>query len=154
MAETIHATAVLAGRNGILIRGASGSGKSSLAAALIERGAALVADDRLHIAARNGRLIASAPAAIAGQMEMRGRGIVRVPHERSAVVRLVVDMVPDGELERMPEAGQTSTEVSGISLPWQAVTGDLQKAVMLVRAALEALSQDRDMSLRPERVWG
>ena len=39
--ETVHATAVLVGADGVLIRGASGSGKSALALALIERGARL-----------------------------------------------------------------------------------------------------------------
>lgn len=154
MAETIHGTAVLAGASGILVRGVSGAGKSSLAAALIERGAKLIADDRVHVAARSGRLVASAPAAIAGQMEMRGRGVVQSPHERSAVVRLVVDLVPENEFERMPDAVQMSTEICGITLPRQPVTGDLQKAVMLVRAALEALSPHCNISLRPERVWG
>jgi serine kinase of HPr protein (carbohydrate metabolism regulator) len=154
VAETIHGTAVLAGADGVLVRGASGAGKSSLAAAMIERGARLIADDRVHVAARSGRLLASAPAATAGQMEMRGRGVVSVPHEQSAVVRLVVDIVGEGEFERMPEASAMSTEICGITLPRQAVTGDLQKAVMLVCTALEALSSHRNITLRPERLWG
>ena len=154
MAETIHGTAVLAGANGILIRGASGAGKSGLAAALIERGAKLIADDRVHVAARNGRLLVSAPAAIAGQMEMRGRGVIQLPHERSAVVCLVTDIVAADAFERMPEPSKTATEISGITLPRQIVTGDLQKAVMLVCAALEALSPHRNINLRPEKLWG
>ena len=154
MAETIHGTAVLAGANGVLVRGASGAGKSGLAAALIERGARLIADDGVHVAARNGRLLVSAPGAIAGQMEMRGRGIERFPHERSAVIRLVVDIVPADAFERMPEPSQMSAEISGISLPRQIVTGDVQKAVMLVGTALEALSPHRNINLRPEKLWG
>ena len=154
MAETIHGTAVLAGASGILIRGASGAGKSGLAAALIERGARLIADDRAHVAAWNGRLLVSAPAAIAGQMEMRGRGIERFPHERSAVVRLLVDILPTDAFERMPEPSRMSAEISGLTLPRQIVTGDIQKAVMLVRAALEALSPHRNINLRPEKLWG
>jgi len=154
MAETIHGTAVLAGANGILIRGASGAGKSGLAAALIERGAKLIADDRVHVAARNGRLLVSAPAAIAGQMEMRGRGVIQLPHERSAVVCLVADIVAADAFERMPEPSRMATEICGITLPRQIVTGDLQKAVMLVCAALEALSPHRNINLRPEKLWG
>jgi hypothetical protein len=91
---------------------------------------------------------------MAGQMEMRGRGVIRLPHEQSAVVRLVVDIAPVDAFERMPESSQMSTEISGITLPRQIVTGDIQKAVMLVRAALEALSPHRNINLRPEKLWG
>src|SRR5688572_192741 len=92
MSETIHATAVLAGADGVLIRGPSGSGKSMLAFALVQRGARLISDDRVHLSACHGRLIATAPGLISGKLELRGRGLMEVPHERSAVIRLLVDM--------------------------------------------------------------
>jgi len=76
---------------GILIRGPSGAGKSLLAARLIEGGGILVADDRVCLSARSGRLVAVALAATAGLLEVRGRGLVRMPHERCAVVRLAVE---------------------------------------------------------------
>lgn len=74
----IHATAIAIGEAGILIRGASGSGKSVLALALIAlaaqggRFARLVADDRVELAARGGRLVARPVAPLEGIVERRG----------------------------------------------------------------------------------
>jgi serine kinase of HPr protein (carbohydrate metabolism regulator) len=154
MAETIHATAVLAGANGLLIRGPSGSGKSSLALALIERGARLVADDRVHVAACDGRLVAAAPARISGRLELRGRGLIDVPRERHCVLRLVVDIVSGDALERMPEDDQFTAMLLGIALPRQPVPAAPERALTLVGAALDALSPGGNMGLRSERVWG
>jgi hypothetical protein len=49
-AEALHAGAVLAGGGAIAVLGASGAGKTSLLAALLERGYPLVADDVLVLA--------------------------------------------------------------------------------------------------------
>ena len=83
---TIHASAVLTGARAVLIRGPAGSGKSRLALNLIQaaaRGqlifARLVADDRVHIEAAHGRLIARPPATLAGLLEVRGWGIAQLP---------------------------------------------------------------------------
>lgn len=82
-AGTLHATVVLVGEAGILIRGRSGAGKSRLARLILAEAAArglfarLVADDRVRVAARGGRLVASRIPAIAGWIEMRGHGLVR-----------------------------------------------------------------------------
>jgi HPr kinase/phosphorylase len=154
MAETLHATAVLAGVNGLLIRGPSGSGKSSLALALIKRGARLVADDRVHVAACDGRLVAGAPARISGRLELRGRGLIDVPHERNCVLRLVVDIVSGEALERMPEDNQLTVMLLGIELPRQPVPAVAERALTLVGAALDALSPGGNMGLRSARVWG
>ncbi len=81
--ETVHASAVLVGEHGVLIRGASGSGKSSLVLGLIDRDPSstrLIADDRVHLDADRGRLVAAAPDTIAGKLEVRGQGIVEVAH--------------------------------------------------------------------------
>ncbi|WP_018700468.1 HPr kinase/phosphorylase [Amorphus coralli] len=146
--ETVHATCLLIGRHGVLIRGASGSGKTALAGALIDaaqaRGgfACLVADDRVSLAAINGRLVARVPDTIAGLMEIRGRGIERVDHEPAAVVRLVVDMVPQGEVDRLPDDAARITEIEGIRLPLQAVSGHDWPALASVRAALARLADE------------
>jgi HPr kinase/phosphorylase len=154
MSETVHATALSWGRAGLLIRGASGAGKSSLALALIGRGARLVADDRVHLSACHGRLIATAPSAVAGSIELRGRGILPVPHERSAIVRLVVDIVAAEELERMPDEPHLRSEILGLGLPRQAVTGVAERAIPLIEAALGGFAPHGDMGLRSPRVWG
>jgi HPr kinase/phosphorylase len=122
---TVHASAVLVGARAVLIRGASGVGKSRLAWQLIEagRGGAvrfvkLVGDDRVHLQATGGRLLVRPAEALAGLIELRGVGIVRRDHEPCAVVGLVVDLgAPDGE--RLPERRESVIE--GIALPRLAV---------------------------------
>lgn len=138
MSETVHGTAVLVGADGVLIRGESGAGKSALALALIERGGRLIADDRLTLSALNDRVVASAPQATLGKIELRGLGVISVPHERSGVIRLVADIVDEEGLERMPEQHQLSTTLVGIALPRQPVPTATDRAVRLVEAALSA----------------
>lgn len=151
MSETVHGTAVLVGADGVLIRGGSGSGKSALALRLIESGGRLVADDQVALSSCHGRLVASAPRATAGLIELRGRGPIAVPYERSVVIRLVADIVDaegDAEgLERMPEAHQLTETLLGIALPRQPVPGTPEEAVPLVRAALGELSPQSDKGL-------
>ncbi len=116
-----HATCVVLGEAGVLIRGESGSGKSSLGLALLERAAArglfaaLVADDRVRIALRHGRLVARPHPAIAGRIEVRGLGLLGRPAEEACLLRLVVDLVPAAP--RLPEPGAERADLLGISLP-------------------------------------
>ena len=49
----LHATAVAVAGRGLLIRGASGSGKSGLALEMMARGAQLVSDDRVIVSDRD-----------------------------------------------------------------------------------------------------
>jgi HPr kinase/phosphorylase len=64
---------------GVLIRGASGIGKSETALGLIERGYSLVADDVTRITSFEGReLMATAPDLTRNHMEVRGIGIINV----------------------------------------------------------------------------
>ena len=120
--DEIHAGCVVIGEAGILIRGASGSGKSCLARHLIDaaqRGgvfARLVADDRVALSTQHGRLIARPNRAIAGKMEVRGLGIVAAPHEDAAVIRLVADCVAETP-PRLPEDTERSVTIAGIALP-------------------------------------
>jgi HPr kinase/phosphorylase len=122
-AATVHASAVLVGARAVLIRGPSGSGKSQLALDLIDAArtgalvfARLVADDRVHLEPANGRLLARPAAALAGLIEVRGVGLMRVAHEPSAVVGLVVDLAVE-DAQRLPDAAGRTTEISGIKLP-------------------------------------
>ncbi len=147
MSEAVHGTAVLVGADGVLIRGESGSGKSALALSLIGRGARLIADDRLTLSSCHGRIVASAPRATAGLIELRGRGILSVPHETSGVIRLVVDIVDEDGLERLPEEHQLTTALLGIALPRQPVPPATERAAALVEAALQALSSHSDKGL-------
>ena len=88
----VHGAAVAVAGRGVLILGGSGSGKSALALAMIGRGAALVADDRVILERRGGALVARAPATIAGLIEARGVGILRLPALAEAPLVAVVDL--------------------------------------------------------------
>ena len=140
--STVHGSAVLLAETGILIRGASGSGKSALVLELLaadpER-ARLVADDRVVLTTANGRLLAGAPAAIAGLIELRGVGLLRRPFVAPVVIRLVVDFVPAEAGSRLPEAAAAETAVEGIVLPRLALPIGAAGAALKLRAALGGL---------------
>jgi serine kinase of HPr protein (carbohydrate metabolism regulator) len=109
--ENLHGTAIALAGSAVLIRGASGSGKSDLAlrclalapSALITSPAMLVADDRVLVTRIGDRLKAEAPPAIRGKLEVRGVGIVSVPYAPSADLALVADLVTAAEVERLPD---------------------------------------------------
>lgn len=110
-----HGTTVAIDGQAVLLRGPSGSGKSDLALRLIDGGAQLVADDRTDLEVRDGRLWARVPDTIAGKLEVRGFGIVQVPHLDMAPVTLVAELVPLDQVERMPEP--ETTTLLDLSLP-------------------------------------
>jgi HPr kinase/phosphorylase len=140
--KTIHGSAVLLGERGILVRGASGSGKSTLVLELLAadpRGARLVADDRVIVAAAHGRLLADVPAEIAGLIEMRGVGLVRRRHVAPVVVRLVVDLLAAEACSRLPEAREAQAELEGIVLPRLALPIGVGGGAARVSAAASAI---------------
>lgn len=115
--------AVVLGEKGVLICGASGTGKSSLALALIEawslRGdfAQLVGDDRICARVCGGRALLSAHRAIAGLAEWRGLGLIAQEFEGCAVLALIVDLeLPDtfAERPRLPEPDDFKGEFMGL----------------------------------------
>ena len=114
MQTLLHASCVAIDGVAVLLRGPSGSGKSDLALRLIDCGARLVADDQVALGTENGRLIARAPAALAGLLEVRGIGIVRIPPAESAPVVLIIDLDQDGQIERLPEL--ENIEFQGVSV--------------------------------------
>lgn len=116
-AVNIHATAVLVDGHGVLIRGPSGAGKSLLALELLARraGSRLVADDRVDVEPGGRGLLMRAPPALAGRIELRGRGIIARPFVSPAPVDLVVDLVDD--LVRMLEEAALTTDLLGVTLP-------------------------------------
>ena len=138
-APSEHGSAVLAGARAVLIRGPSGSGKSRLALALLAaadrlRFVRLVADDRVHLEARHGRLLARPADTLKGLVEVRGLGIRSVAYEPVAVVGLVVDLAA-ADAERLPKSARRETVVAGIKLPRLAVAAG-QDALPAVLAVL------------------
>ena len=95
----IHASCAARDGAGVLLLGAPGSGKSELVLRLLDHGFRLVADDRVEVSGG----VARAPAALAGLLEVRGLGIVRLPHEAQVRLALAVTLdPPEGGWERMP----------------------------------------------------
>ncbi len=125
---TVHATTVAIGEAGILIRGASGAGKSVLALALIDQArlagqfARLVADDRSRLTAQGGRLLARPVAPLEGLIERRGLGLTPEPHQPAVVLRLIVDLA-GAEPARMPEPEDLVETLAGVDLPRLTVMG-------------------------------
>lgn len=141
MTTPTHHASVVALRHmgawrGVLIRGRSGSGKSDLALRLMDQGARLIADDRVHLWASNGCLYARAPATISGMIEVRGLGIVATSPLDMCRIRLIVDLI-DTAPERMPEAEFTS--LADIQLPRLEINPRPMSASTVVARAIEAL---------------
>ncbi|NVE94638.1 HPr kinase/phosphorylase [Altererythrobacter lutimaris] len=111
--QTMQASAVSIGGRAVLIRGAPGSGKSSLALALIDRGAELIGDDGVSLEWTGNRVVASPPPNIAGLLEIRGVGIAEFVSV-SAPVSLLIDL--DRESERLPKATETK-DLLGCAIP-------------------------------------
>jgi len=128
---TVHASCVLVGARAVLIRGPSGSGKSRLALELVQaaasgnlRFARLVADDRVHLAAAGGHLLARPAEKLAGLIEIRGVGLLRLPYEPRALVGIVVDLGAENA-SRLPNPAQRQVAIDGILLPRLAVAAGL-----------------------------
>jgi len=146
--ETIHASAALVGARAVLVRGPSGSGKSSFVLALLRatqsgafRFVRLIADDRAGLSAANGRLIVRPAEALKGLIEARGLGILRFPYEPAAIVGSVVDLgVPDSK--RLPPQAERETIIAGVRLARLAVAPGMDPLPLfrnfLDRACLEA----------------
>ena len=135
----LHATAVAIDGRAILLRGASAAGKSDLALRLIDAGARLIADDQSELFRRGDSLIVRAPATIAGLLEVRGIGIVRLDALAEAPVALLVDLVPLETLERLP-VRRTET-ILGLALPRIELAPLEASAAAKLRLALRAFTK-------------
>jgi serine kinase of HPr protein (carbohydrate metabolism regulator) len=145
--DNIHATGLVLGGTGLILRGPSGSGKSLLALELLDEwearglGGRLVSDDRVEIEVTEAGLLMHAPKTIEGLVELRGRGIVNRPFVRQAPLHLVVDLVD--AMERMVEEEALVIELSGVTLPRCPVPRagkiDSRHQLLLIREAIRAL---------------
>ncbi len=101
----IHATLISFHNKGILLTGKSGVGKSDVALRMImEKGAVLVADDRVDLVCANGNLVGSCPKNIRGLLEVRNVGIGQFKHKAKVKISLCVELCEDKkDLERLPD---------------------------------------------------
>jgi HPr kinase/phosphorylase len=136
--ELVHGTCVALGKRAALLRGGSGSGKSDLALRFLalpgegDLRPHLVADDQVWIESkRDGQLIASAPDAIAGKLEVRGLGIAEMPFLKEAPLALVCDLVRSEDVPRMPAEPWERTVIAG------ATVGSLKLSPFEVSAPLK-----------------
>jgi serine kinase of HPr protein (carbohydrate metabolism regulator) len=136
----VHATAVAIDGSAILLRGPPGAGKSDLALRLIDGGAQLVADDQVELRQATNRGWVKAPAAIAGLIEIRGIGILRLHALEDIPLAMCVDLLPSGEIERMPEC--RCEAMLGIAVPLIAVSAFEASAAAKLRLALRAFSAE------------
>jgi serine kinase of HPr protein (carbohydrate metabolism regulator) len=134
--ETIHATTVAKEGREVLLLGPSGSGKSDLALRLFDRGFCLISDDQTIVRREGKRLVASAPATIAGKFEVRGIGIVAVDPAPDCPVALAVEVTAD--VPRMPDHGR-SRRILGIAVPLVAIDAAAASAAAKVELALKVL---------------
>jgi HPr kinase/phosphorylase len=98
--RTLHGSAAARGAAGVLLLGAPGAGKSDLVLRLLRHGFCLIADDQVQVV--DG--VASAPLSLAGMLEVRGLGLVRLPHVSARLV-LAVELLAGmaGMNARLPE---------------------------------------------------
>jgi serine kinase of HPr protein (carbohydrate metabolism regulator) len=128
-----HATAIVIGTTGVVLVGASGAGKSSMALRLISAArqaghfATLVSDDQIFLERISGRVIARAPASITGLIELRGSGIGRIDPMTEAVMHMAVSVVDSDTTTRIPEENQLWCPHDDVVLPLYFVGKQVQE---------------------------
>lgn len=124
----VHGSTVAMAGRAVLILGASGSGKSALALALMAMGAGLVADDRTQLARRGDSIMADAPPALRGCIEARHVGLLAADAKGPQPLALVVEL---SEIAgpRLPE--EERMQLLGVSLPRLAARFDPRLAPAL-----------------------
>lgn len=145
----LHATTVARDGYAALLRGPSGAGKSDLALRFLASllacpvttagSHALIADDQTIVSRRGDALVVACPAAIKGRLEVRGIGIVACPVAETARLALVVDLLPSGHIERLPEPGRETllgVAIDRIALAPFEASAAIKLALALDRARL------------------
>lgn len=143
MAHNFHAGAVLLCGRGVLVAGPSGAGKTALCLTLLDQArlhgyaARLVCDDQVLLSAASGdRLIAAAPPAIAGLVELRGFGPAPVAAEARMVVDLLVRLVDPAAAPRIADEGFAELEgcrVPALDLPARFAAGAARAVAGMLR---------------------
>ncbi len=128
-----QATCVAISGRAVLIEGPPGSGKSSLALALIDRGATLVGDDSVSLEVLDGRLIAHPHAKTRGLLEVRNLGLVDMPVCEAIPIALLVRL--DDHAPRFIEES-AHIDIEGRRLPAIALWPESPVLALKVEIAL------------------
>lgn len=129
----IQASTVAIDGKALAIEGPPGSGKSSLALALIDRGAVLIGDDAVRLQVEGGQLIASPPPNIEGLIELRGLGLFEMPLSPPCPLGLILSLGLGGE--RLPQ-DVPKREYLGIEVPCLPFTADTLASPLRAEMAL------------------
>lgn len=129
----VHASCVAIQGRGVLLLGASGSGKSDLALRLIDGGGTLVADDQVLVTRRADALVAWPPEGLAGLLEVRGVGILKLPFCAAVPLRLMVELAESCGPRLPPAAFYV---LLGIELPCVRLDPTRPSAAAIIRMAL------------------
>jgi serine kinase of HPr protein (carbohydrate metabolism regulator) len=133
-AKPRQATCIAIKRRGVLIEGAPGSGKSSLALTLMDRGARLVGDDGVLLRPVQGVLVAHPHPRTRGLIEVRNLGLVPSPCVEEAPIALIVQLDPAAcRYIDHPE----NISIEGIDLPLVRIWPEAGPIALKVELALE-----------------
>jgi serine kinase of HPr protein (carbohydrate metabolism regulator) len=135
--ETLHVSSIAIDGRAVLIEGESGAGKSDLALRLIDRGATLISDDYTLLQRAGHELIASPPDTIAGQIEVRGLGVLPIPHVEKIPVALLVHLTDAPE--RLPLEEEVR-RIAGVDIREVAIDSRTASAAIKVELALRHLT--------------
>jgi len=127
--ETLAGTAIVRRGQAVLLRGRSGCGKSDLALRCLAQPLRLPGEDAAYCfdlisddqcAGRRdtetGRVLLTAPPAIAGLLEVRGLGVVQIDALARAPLALVADL-QSADIPRMADLDAQRTNVLGVPVP-------------------------------------
>jgi len=132
----VHASCAAREGEAVLLLGPPGAGKSDLLLRLIAAGWDLVADDQVRLSAADGRLMAAAPPALLGRIEVRGIGLLAGrPAVGPAPVALALRLVPAAEVPRLPQPRRFCA--LGLSVPEVAICPAEASAPLKAALALD-----------------
>jgi HPr kinase/phosphorylase len=145
----LHGSAVQLEGFGILITGDPGSGKSTLVLGLIaQHGATLIADDQVIVQRNGTQLLLASPPPLAGLLEVRTLGLVRMPHTVTPIpLTLIIRLAAAATIERFPQHPPGTPPEILLGLPIPRVTLAAQAALtpLLVQMALHIVTGQREV---------
>jgi HPr kinase/phosphorylase len=137
----LHGSAFAYMGTGCLVIGASGTGKSRITAEAMMMGAKLIADDRVALQPMMGMVAIAQLPELAGILELRGMGLIRMNDTTSKhVLHLVIELDPTAG-DRLPELQKR--QFLGIDVPYLRLAPAPQTSAALILHYLKAMQEGR-----------